>query len=49
MQSFMDDEYTAEDNKVMYESESSESLSSDSLPRHQASQTLEKDLIVVKL
>lgn len=48
-QYFMVDGYTAEDNKGMYESESLESLSSASLPHHQASQTLEKDLIVVKL
>lgn len=49
MQYFMLDEYTAEDNRGMYESKSSESLSSASLPHHQASQTLEKDLIVVIL
>jgi len=47
MQYFIVDEYTTEDNKDMSDSESTESLSSVS-PHHQASQTIEKDLIMVK-
>ncbi|TKY67456.1 serine/threonine-protein kinase GCN2 [Spatholobus suberectus] len=43
------DEYTTEDNEGINESESSESLSSASLPHHQPSQTVEKDLIMVHM
>lgn len=49
MQYFIVDEYATEDNKGVYDSESSESISSVSLPHHQASQTIEKDLIMVKI
>lgn len=48
LQYFIGDEYTTEDNEDMYGSESSESVSSAS-PRLQASQTVEKDLIMVKI
>jgi hypothetical protein len=49
MQYFIVDEYTTEDNKGMSGSESTESLSSASSPHHQeTSQTIEKDLIMVK-
>lgn len=46
---FIVDEYATEDNKGVYDSESSESISSVSLPHHQASQTIEKDLIMVHM
>lgn len=48
LQDFIVDESTTEDNEGMYESESSESLLSASSTHHQASQTVEKDLIMVK-
>lgn len=48
MKYFIVDEYTTEDNKDMSDSESTESLSSVS-PHHQASQTIEKDLIMVHM
>lgn len=48
LQYFIVDEYTTEDNEGINETESSESLSSASLLHHQPSQTIEKDLIVVK-
>ncbi|XP_058730031.1 eIF-2-alpha kinase GCN2 isoform X2 [Vicia villosa] len=44
----MFDEYTTEDSKGISDSESTESLSSVSLPHHQASQ-IEKDLLMVHL
>lgn len=43
----MVDDYTTEDSKGISDSESTESLSSVSLPHHQASQ-IEKDLLMVK-
>ncbi|KAH1220237.1 eIF-2-alpha kinase GCN2 [Glycine max] len=46
---FIVDEYTTEHNEGINESESSESLSSESLPHHQPSQTVEKDLIMVHM
>ncbi|MCI08466.1 putative serine/threonine-kinase GCN2-like protein, partial [Trifolium medium] len=47
---FIVDEYTTEDNKGMSGSESTESLSSASSPHHQeASQTIEKDLMMVHM
>lgn len=49
MQYFIVDECTTEDSEGMYDSESSESLSSASLAHNQASQTIEKDLVMVKL
>ncbi|KAI5390649.1 eIF-2-alpha kinase GCN2 isoform X1 [Lathyrus oleraceus] len=45
----MVDEYTTEESKGISDSESTESLSSVSLPHHQASQIIEKDLIMVHL
>ncbi|KAK7262583.1 hypothetical protein RJT34_30157 [Clitoria ternatea] len=46
---FAVDEYTTEDNEDMHASESSESLSFASLPHHQPSQTVERDLIMVHM
>ncbi|XP_027353753.1 eIF-2-alpha kinase GCN2 isoform X2 [Abrus precatorius] len=46
---FIVDEYKAEDNEGMFKSESSDSQSSASLPHHQPSQTVEKDLIMVHM
>ncbi|CAK8575820.1 unnamed protein product [Lathyrus sativus] len=45
----MVDKYTTEDSNGISDSESTKSLSSVSLPHHQASQIIEKDLIMVHL
>jgi len=48
LQYFIVDKYTTEDNEGINESESPEALPSDSLPRPQSSQTIEKDILMVK-
>ncbi|XP_027910011.1 eIF-2-alpha kinase GCN2 isoform X1 [Vigna unguiculata] len=46
---FIVDKYTTEDNEGINESESPEALPSDSLPRPQSSQTIEKDILMVHM
>jgi len=48
LQYFIVDEYATKDNEGINESESSEALPSDSLPHLQPSQTVEKDIMMVK-
>jgi len=48
LQYFTVDEYAIEDNEGINESESSEAVPSDSSPHLQPSQTVEKDIMMVK-